>query len=131
MIERFDDSEVGYTPVLVSDKWQIAYLNHHAQFSLQSIDSLERHNKTDEVFLLMKGQAWRITAEESAVGLRLIGVCMKESTIYNVVKGSWHAVVTTPQTHLIIVENKDTHLLDVEYQQLIDKEKDTLREIII
>ena len=43
--------------------------------------------------------------------------------VYNVRAGVWHNLVSTRDATWIIVENRDTHLDDCEYRQLVPEER--------
>lgn len=45
----------GYHPFLITDRWQVAYLNYAEAESLEQIEKLDIHHQTDEVFILLQG----------------------------------------------------------------------------
>ena len=47
----------GYHPFLITDRWQVAYLNYAEAESLEQIEKLDIHHQTDEVFVLLQGKA--------------------------------------------------------------------------
>ena len=52
----------GYHPFLITDRWQVAYLNYAEAESLEQIEKLDIHHQTDEVFILLQGKAALIGA---------------------------------------------------------------------
>ncbi len=44
-------------PVIDFETWRVAILNYLDEIHPEKIDFMERHNETDEVFVLIKGQA--------------------------------------------------------------------------
>ena len=80
--------------------WRVAFLNHGERFAAPTY--IERHNKTDEVFTLLSGEATLL------IGESCMEVRMECGKIYNVRKGTWHQIVTTPGARCLIVENADT-----------------------
>ena len=80
--------------------WCVAFINHGGRFVAPAY--IERHNKTDEVFALLSGEATLLIGEDRRE------VRMECGKIYNVRKGTWHQIVTTPATRCLIVENADT-----------------------
>jgi hypothetical protein len=56
-LEVYEWSEDGYKPLVFSHDWQAAILNWEPIFDLEKIGEVERHNQTDEVFVLTKGKA--------------------------------------------------------------------------
>jgi mannose-6-phosphate isomerase-like protein (cupin superfamily) len=85
---------------------------------MNGIDKLEVHNKTDEVFILLKGTAILIAGETGAEPLAYELVNMEQGQIYNIPKGCWHNIAMDEEAGLIIVENDNTHKNDVSYLSL-------------
>ncbi|MFH0807848.1 MAG: hypothetical protein V2A57_05490 [Elusimicrobiota bacterium] len=46
----------GYKPKIDFEKWRVAFLNTLQELTLNKITRLERHMKSDEVFVLLKGE---------------------------------------------------------------------------
>ena len=46
----------GYQPVIDFGGWRVAILNYLDEIHPERIKSMERHNETDEVFVMVKGQ---------------------------------------------------------------------------
>jgi hypothetical protein len=117
--EVFQWSEQGYSPLVFSHDWQVALLNWEPIFDLEKMGEIERHNQTDEVFVLIKGQAalFTLTSEGMLVS------DMTPGAVYNVTKGSWHNLISTRDAAWVIVENRGTHLTDTETRLLTLEEK--------
>ncbi len=105
----------GFMPLVFTEKWQAALLNWEPLFDRQNLDEIERHNHTDEVFVLLRGRAVLFTKPD---GGRLEAVEMKRSALYNVPAGLWHNLVATRDVAFLIVENRDTHLHDTEIRPI-------------
>ena len=123
-VEVYRWTEQGYQPLVFSDGWMVALLNWEPIMDLDKAAGVERHKDTDEVFILLKGQAalYVIIAE----GLRVLD--MEPGLIYNVRKGTWHNLIATRDVAFLIVENRDTHLHDNETRNLSPAEMDDLRK---
>lgn len=116
-VHRWTDG--GYQPLVFSDGWQAALLNWEPLFDPANVGEIERHNETDEVFVLWRGQGAIFVA--AAAGIELTD--MEPGVIYNVPRGTWHNLVATKDASWIIVENRDTHLRDTEIRQMTDTER--------
>jgi len=81
-----------------TDKWKVAYLGHCDRFG--SLTGMERHLLTDEVFVLLKGQATLYVEEEQET--------MEPGVVYNFPKGAWHHIVVSPDAAVLVMENSDT-----------------------
>lgn len=113
-LQIFDWQGVGYRPLVFSHDWQVAILNWEPLFDLDKLSEIERHNQTDEVFILWRGRGALFVAGPE--GLRIED--MRPGVVYNVPRGVWHNLLATPDASWIIVENRDTHLHDTEIRQL-------------
>lgn len=111
--------EEGYQPLVFSHDWQVALLNWEPLFDLANVGEVERHLETDEVFILLRGQAALFVITDS--GLRVQD--MEPGAVYNVRQGVWHNLLSTRDATWVIVENRDTHLHDCEFRQLSAAER--------
>jgi uncharacterized protein YjlB len=114
LLETYTFSEAGYMPLVFSGSWQVALLNWEPVFNLSNAGEIERHNLTDEVFVLWRGQALIFTSD----GQHLQAQEMHSGVVYNVPAGAWHNLLASRDASWIIVENRDTHLNDTELRQM-------------
>jgi mannose-6-phosphate isomerase-like protein (cupin superfamily) len=122
-LEVFRWDEVGYRPLVCSAGWQVALLNWEPPFDdLARLGEIERHNQSDEVFVLLKGRSVLFTLAEDG----LTAVDMAPGVVYNVTAGSWHNLIATRDATWLIVENRETDLHDVEFRQMTAEEKQNL-----
>lgn len=119
MLETYLWEGVGFEPLVFTESWQAALLNWEPLFSRHNLDEIERHNHSDEVFVLLRGQAVIFT---QADGGPLQAEEMKRGVIYNVPAGVWHNLVATRDVAFLIVENRDTHLHDTEIRPIRPEE---------
>jgi hypothetical protein len=122
-LQVFTWNETGYQPLVFSSDWQVALLNWEPTFELEKLGEVERHNHTDEVFILTRGKAVLFTVD--AKGLQMEE--MIPGAIYNVRQGVWHNLTSTRDASWIIVENRDTHLHDCEFRPLNAEELSELK----
>lgn len=106
--------ESGYKPLVFAPGWQVALLNWEPLFDRSNVGQIERHNETDEVFVLLSGGAALFVV--STEGLHVED--MRPGLVYNVREGIWHNLISTHDASWLIVENRDTHLDDCEYREL-------------
>ena len=98
----FDPQE--WQVAVESGSWQVAYLGYSQRFA--SLTGMERHMQTDEVFVLLHGNAELYVEDEKEA--------MKPGVVYNVRKGQWHHIVVSPDAAVLIVENTGTSLENTE-----------------
>ena len=99
-IEIFEYDGEGYNRTHTYGAWCVAFLNHGDRFTAPTY--MERHNETDEVFVLLAGEATLLIGESGQK------VKMSVGKIYNVHKGTWHQIVTKPGARCLVVEKSDT-----------------------
>ena len=112
MVEIHEYKGEGYKPLVDFESWRVAVLRYAEVFT--EVKVVERHLETDEVFVLLEGEATLIT--EEADGLREWK--MERGKIYNVLKGVWHHIIVTPDANVLIVENRNTSTENSERKRL-------------
>lgn len=108
-IEVYDYKGEDYKTAMRFGSWRVAYLNSGEEFSEEGFKKIERHNETDEVFVLLEGKATLIIGEE------LNKIEMEQHKLYNVPKGVWHHIFVYEQTRVLIVENEDTGIENSDF----------------
>ena len=98
-----------YKRLVNGAKWTLATLNYAARFDEANFAQLERHNQTDEAFVLLSGEATLL------VGAEVARVRMEPLKYYNVRAGVWHHIFVTPGTRVLVAENADTSLANTDY----------------
>lgn len=98
MIEKYHFHGEDFKAVLEYESWKIGLLRYSERFS--KFSRLERHNLTDEAFILLEGNATLYTDTDSEV--------MQIGVVYNIKKGVWHHIVVDQDTTVMVVENANT-----------------------
>ena len=99
----------GYKTVHIFESWRVAFLNYSDRFTTEGMKYLERHNQTDEIFILAEGKATLL------IGLDKKEYVMEIGKMYNVKRGAWHNILTSKDAKVIIMENADTSSDNSEY----------------
>jgi mannose-6-phosphate isomerase-like protein (cupin superfamily) len=123
LIEIYRHNGEGYDPFFIRDHWQVAQLNYMREQGLTAIEKMDKHLLTDEVFVLLRGMAVLIAAEESSHGFHFQCMPMKPGITYNIPANVWHNIAMDEQAEVIIIEKSGTHLGDFIYKPLSDAEK--------
>ena len=108
----------GYRPLIDFDTWRVAVLRWEPASTPQNITSMERHTQTDEVFVLLHGQAMIILGGDSSQVDRIHPLVLEPRKIYNVRQSVWHTVLLSQDASILIVENRDTGKDNTEYCRL-------------
>lgn len=108
-VEIYEYNGQNYNPTMNSDSWRVAFLNYGDATEKSKLTFLERHHLTDEVFVLLNGEATLI------IGKDMKYMEMETGKIYNIKKDVWHSVFMSPQSKILIVENHNTSTENSEY----------------
>jgi len=116
----------GYKPVVDYEKWRVAILKYCDELLPNAINKMQRHDETDEVFVLLQGKCILFLADgEAAVG-GIIAEDMVPLKIYNIKKSVWHTHTLSRDAVVLIVENVDTTIDNSPETKLNEKEQNKL-----
>ena len=118
MLEIREYQGEGYKPLIDYGQWRVAILRYQDDLQPELIDQMERHNETDEVFVLLCGQGVLILG---GTGSQLEGfypLVMEYGKLYNVKRNAWHTILLTRDASVLLVENNDTTEQNSEYTRL-------------
>ena len=125
-IQRFEYKDAGLTRVYENEKWMVGIKNWKPANDIANIDCLERHNESDELFVLLAGKCALLFAnEKEGGGLDIKAVAMEPMKVYNIPKTLWHNTVTMKDTKLILVEDsatgsKNSEVLTLNAAQIVE-----------
>lgn len=105
---RFDEN--GYKSLVFFENWRVALMNDSPKTTVEGLTYFQKHNETDEVFVLLEGRCVLLMAGFGEQPGTVTAVDMQPGTLYNVKKGAWHTHYFAPGTKVAIVENADTDL---------------------
>ncbi|MCB9250585.1 MAG: hypothetical protein H6613_19615 [Ignavibacteriales bacterium] len=96
---------------------------------IDNIKKVEVHFETDEVFVLLNGDAVLITAKMENTGPVFNTELMKLGTVYNVPKNIWHNIAMRKESEVLIVEKSNTHIGDYKYFDLNEEQIVDLKNV--
>ena len=102
----------GYLRLVNNGKWTLATLNWAPRFEECNIADLERHNLTDEVFVLLQGKATLLIGEKAE------RVEMQPLKYYNIRAGIWHNIFVSKDARVLIGESSNTSKDNTDYLSL-------------
>lgn len=123
MIEEYAYDGSGYNPYLIRDGWQVAQLNYEAKSGMDDIEKIDIHFKTDEAFILLRGDVVLITADKDKDHLTFHLKKMKPHIVYNIPKLTWHNIAMSADAQVLIVETAHTHQSDFDFYYLNEEQK--------
>lgn len=125
-IESYDGE--GLKRAVESGDWFVAIKNWKPANDIDGFDMLERHLKTDEVFVLLAGDCTLLVDRSPNDDCSDVGcVAMEPMKVYCIPKGVWHNTITSKDAKLILMENRDTSMENSEIKTLTAEERKVLR----
>lgn len=131
LIETYIHKGDGYNPFFIKNDWQVAQLNYMKEQDLGNISKMDMHMLTDEIFILLTGNAVLIGATEAEDMLIFECKKMLPGITYNIPVNTWHNIAMDKEASVIIVEKSNTHLGDFVFRKLDCKEDVQLKRQII
>ena len=111
-LDIFEHSGQEYLRLVDNAKWTLACLNWAPRFDEANLCALERHNLTDETFVLLQGKATLLVGEKAE------RVEMEPLKYYNIRAGIWHHILVSKDARVLIAENANTSKDNTEYFSL-------------
>jgi hypothetical protein len=98
----------GYCPIIDYGAWRVAMLRYHPELEPHAINTMQRHDETDEVFVLLSGRCILFIGEGGNEIGTIHAVDLQLLKAYNVKKGAWHTHTLSHDATVLIIENQDT-----------------------
>lgn len=117
-IEKFEYEGEGLIRVFENEKWMVGIKNWKPANDIANTNCLERHNQTDELFVLLSGKCVLLFANEVNGELVIEAVDMEPMKVYNIPATLWHNTVTQKDTKLILVEDSSTGMANSDILDL-------------
>jgi mannose-6-phosphate isomerase-like protein (cupin superfamily) len=128
LLEICEFKDPGYQPIIDFGEWRVAILNYIDEIHPLRIESLERHNETDEVFVLLKGQGILFIGEGGTCIEKIFSQVLEPGKIYNVKQRIWHTVTLSQDGSVLIVENRNTSKENSSYSSLDTEQRRVIIE---
>ena len=118
---------LGYMPMIDYEQWRVALLRYIDELEIQNICKMQKHNETDEVFILLEGECVLFSGGNGNEIGEIEAIKLKPLKLYNVKKGVWHTHTLKRNTTVLIVENKNT---DDQNSPCMELTTDKKRELL-
>lgn len=120
--------ERSYGRIYSFGEWRIAATKYWEGNLIENRKIIERHNETDEVFILLEGSAVLYTAGNADEPGEFEFVKMEPFKAYGVQKGYWHAHALAENATVLIVENENTSRENSDHWFITDEKRSELRK---
>ncbi len=121
-IEIKQYNKPGYAPVIDFEAWRVAILNDIDELEVHNLKTMQKHQETDEVFVLLRGSCTLFTAGNGEEVGAIQSTNLEPCKCYNVKAGVWHTHTLTENSSVLIVENRNTCDENSPVVQLTDEQ---------
>jgi len=129
-IAEYQYEQEGMRRVFENEKWTVGIKNWKPANDITGIDCLERHNQTDELFVLTAGACTLIYANETADGMIFGAVKMEPQKVYNIPAALWHNTITQKDTKMILIEDSNTSMENSDILALEEGQIEIVRSLV-
>lgn len=129
-IENYVYDSEGMKRVFENDKWTVGIKNWKPANDITGIDCLERHNKTDELFVLIAGSCTLIFANETNDEYVFESVKMEPNKVYNIPATLWHNTITCKDTKMVLIEDSNTSMDNSDILSLNEEQIKTIQSLV-
>ena len=130
-IQKYTYEGEGLIRVFENAKWMVGIKNWKPANDIMGINNVERHNMTDELFILLAGKCTLIFANETADGgLKFEKVEMEPKKVYNIPCTLWHNTVTQKDTKLALIEDSACGSANSDVKMLTEAQIAEVRELV-
>ena len=108
LLEIHESSLPGFNPLVDSVHWRVALLNFDPALTPQHLSEFQRHNESEEVFVLLSGRCILFLGEGENSVRHIFAQDLEPFKLYCVQRRIWHTHVLSIDAKLLIVENQNT-----------------------
>ncbi len=121
----------GYRPLIDFGAWRVALLKYCDELRPENIETMQRHEETDEVFVLLRGKCLLFAGDgkEEAGDVHIYP--MEPLKLFNVKKGVWHTHSLSEEAVVLIVENRDTTSANSPVIRLNDEQRRKIQQAAV
>ncbi|MDD6788789.1 MAG: cupin domain-containing protein [Lachnospira sp.] len=125
----YEFTGAGMQRVYENEKWTVGIKNWKPANDITGITNIERHNKTDELFVLVEGKCTLIYAEEKGEDLEFHAVKMEKGKLYVIPQSLWHNTITVKDTKMFLIEDVSTSNDNSDVRELTPEQIKTVQEL--
>ncbi len=130
LLEILESTEEGYKPLIDYEEWRVAILRYIDELLPENVSRMQRHDKTDEVFVLLEGRCILFLGEGDERITRILAQDMERLKLYNVKRSAWHTHTLSEDATVLIVENRNTSAINSPEIELSPKQQKELMTLV-
>lgn len=119
----------GYQPLIAYGAWRVAILRYIDELLPPNIGRMQRHDNTDEIFVLLSGRCILFAAEGTDRVGEIHAQDMQPLKLYNIKRGTWHTHTLSEDATVLIIENDDTGSINSPEIMLTTEQRECLVQL--
>lgn len=127
-IEISEFKGIGYQAMIDFNQWRVAILRYIDELEVQNLNKMQRHDETDEVFVLLEGACTLFFAQPGEKIQEIEVIEMEPKKLYNVKQGVWHTHTLEQGTTVLIIENRNTNDVNSPTMDLSKEQMNQLQQ---
>lgn len=108
LLEVLTHTGPAFRPLVDFGGWRVAVLNYIDHLKAEKLTNMQRHDETDEVFVLLQGRCILFVGDGNEDAGTIHAEDMAPLTVYNVKRGTWHNHTLSEEASVLVVENSGT-----------------------
>lgn len=120
----------SYRPLVDFEAWRVAILNFSPDLLPENLTRMQRHDQTDEVFVLLKGRCILFVGDGTETVTRIHAMPLEPGRVYNVRQGVWHTHTLSTDAKVLVVENRDTTYDNSPFRALSELQQREIGEAV-
>jgi hypothetical protein len=129
LLEVREHTGPGYQPLVDFSAWRVAILNFADELRAENLTRMQRHNETDEVFVLLKGRCILFVGEGDETITGIHASDLEPHKLYNVKRTVWHHHTLSEDAMVLVVENRDTTYDNSPFLALTGVQQEKIQEL--
>ena len=105
MLKISKPTRSGFETIIATEHFKCAFITQSENYAFGCVREMKRHNRTDELFVLLSGNATLLIQE----GEYIKEHPMVQGEVYNVTAGTWHYLAVSHDARLFVTESSDTN----------------------
>ncbi len=118
LLEIHAHTDEGFRSLAAFGAWRVAVLNYIEHLRPEALTNMQRHDETDEVFVLLQGRCILFLGDGDQAAGTVHAVDMVPLNLYNVRRGTWHTHTLSEDASVLVVENRETTLENSPFCEL-------------
>lgn len=118
MLTVYKPENHGFDTFISNDDFLCAFITSHSQYSFGRIKLIKRHNESDEVYILLKGNARVVTTVNLDGGFAFTD--LEPQVAYVVEKGTWHYLAVSEDAIVFVAENSRVSAENTDTKNIFD-----------